>query len=137
MTEREAAEQRMKTLLQGVDLELSPGQELEAEVTNLARERATSGEPAGIRRKFVEAPAATEVTGQFTALVSDFDLDREGERFDRHGFDDAIRLLRQSGRAPPVLFGHDARSVHSVIGMVPAAQVWSMTPASTCRVGST
>jgi HK97 family phage prohead protease len=80
--------------------------------------------PAGIRRKFVEAPAETEVTGEFTALVSDFELDREGERFDRHGFDDAIRLLRESGRAPPVLFGHDARSVHSVIGMVPAAQVW-------------
>jgi hypothetical protein len=32
MTEREAAEQRLKTLLQGVDLELSPRQELEAEV---------------------------------------------------------------------------------------------------------
>ena len=124
MTEREAAEQRMKTLLRGVDLELSPREELEAEVTILARERASSGEPAGIRRKFVEAPAEIEVTGQFTALVSDFDLDREGERFDRHGFDDAIRLLRESGRALPVLFGHDARSVHSVIGMVPADQVW-------------
>jgi hypothetical protein len=79
----------------------------------LARERASSGQPAGIRRKFVEAPAATEVTGQFTALVSDFDLDRKGERFDRHGFDDAIRLLKEAGRALPVLFGHDARSVHS------------------------
>ena len=49
MTEREAAEQRMKTLLRGVDLELSPRQELEAELTLLARERASSGEPAGIR----------------------------------------------------------------------------------------
>jgi hypothetical protein len=65
MTEREAAEQRMKTLLQGVDLELSPREEPEVEVTNLARERASSGKPAGIRRKFVEAPAETEVTGQF------------------------------------------------------------------------
>jgi hypothetical protein len=101
MTEREAAEQRMKTLLQGVDLELSPREEPEVEVTNLARERASSGKPAGIRRKFVEAPAETEVTGQFTALVSDFDLDREGERFDRHGFDGAIRLLRNRGARCP------------------------------------
>jgi hypothetical protein len=29
MTEREAAEQRMKTLLQGIDLELTPREELE------------------------------------------------------------------------------------------------------------
>jgi HK97 family phage prohead protease len=124
VTEREAAEQRIKTLLQGVDLELSPREELEAEVTNLARERASSGEPAGIRRKFVEAPAETEVTGQFTALVSDFDVDRENERFDRHGFDDAIRLLKESGRALPVLFGHNSSSITNVIGMVPANQVW-------------
>jgi HK97 family phage prohead protease len=124
VTERERTEQRVKAILDGTDLELSPHQELEAQVHELGRERARAGEPAGIRRKFVEAPAETEVTGEFTALVSDFEIDRENERFDRHGFDDAIRLLKESGRALPVLFGHDQRSVSSVIGMVPGDQVW-------------
>jgi HK97 family phage prohead protease len=62
---------------------------------------------------------ASEITGAFTALVSDYGVDRQGERFARHAFDNAIARVAAQRRATPVLYGHDQQSVEAIIGFVP------------------
>jgi HK97 family phage prohead protease len=113
---------RVAELLQSIDLTIPPEAEREAEVETLARERARTGEPEGLKRKFIEQSAPTDaaLSGEFEARVSDTLRDHTNERFTRQGFDRAVRRLRESGRALPVLFGHNDRDIHSVVGMVPS-----------------
>jgi HK97 family phage prohead protease len=82
--------------------------------------------PPDAAHKLLDAAEPTETTGQFVALVSDWDLDRSNERFARHAFDGAIAKLQAERRALPVLYGHDQRSVTAVIGHVPP-EGWAAT----------
>jgi Caudovirus prohead serine protease len=113
---------KLAELLDGVDLDLNPEQEREAQVQALASDRAHTGEPEGLQRKLIEpiAPAESALTGEFTARISDTLPDHQNERFTKFGFETAVRRLRESGRALPVLFGHNQEHVHNVIGMIPA-----------------
>jgi Caudovirus prohead serine protease len=113
---------KLAELLDGVDLDLNPEQEREAQVQALASDRAHTGEPDGLQRKLIEpiAPAESALTGEFTARISDTLPDHQNERFTKFGFETAVRRLRESGRALPVLFGHNQEHVHNVIGMIPA-----------------
>lgn len=61
-----------------------------------------------------------ELTGQFVALVSDFNIDRTNERFAPRAWDGALGKIRRTGKPVPILFGHAAGDLHSVLGMVPA-----------------
>lgn len=69
--------------------------------------------------KLIEAKPTEEITGEFLAKVSDFEFDREGERFHRDAFDSAIAKVKRESRAVPLLYGHDQRSTSSIIGHVP------------------
>jgi HK97 family phage prohead protease len=86
--------------------------------------------PAGSRARHkqvaaVEADAGP--AGGFTAKVSDFLLDRTGERFAATAFDDAVAALRAAGRPVPVLLGHDSKTVGAVLGAV-EADGWRVAP---------
>jgi HK97 family phage prohead protease len=72
-----------------------------------------------VETKLLEAESTSEITGEFLAKVSDYDWDRENERFDRHAFDNAIAKVKAESRAVPVLFGHDRDSTDSIVGHVP------------------
>jgi HK97 family phage prohead protease len=103
-----------------------PDPDRHEQVADLAARRAAS-EPSGtVHRKLVDAvETESKVTGEFTALISDFDKDRQGERFAPGAFDNALRKLRRSGRPVPILFGHEQGNLHSVLGMVPADGFWT------------
>jgi hypothetical protein len=111
-------------LLDRVDLDLEPHEQASAEVSELARERARN-QPEGLKYKFIDqtAPVEAALTGEVEAKVSDTLPDREGERFTRDGFDRAVRRFREAGRPLPLLFGHDTKHVHNVIGMVTDLEV--------------
>lgn len=66
-----------------------------------------------------QAEPTTQVTGEFLAKVSDFEVDRQNERFARHAFDSAVAKLRADSRAVPVLYGHDQASTTAIIVHVP------------------
>lgn len=61
----------------------------------------------------------SQITGEFTARVSDYGVDRQNERFARHAFDNAIAKLAAERRAVPVLYGHDQTSTEAIVGLVP------------------
>jgi HK97 family phage prohead protease len=96
-----------------------PGPSRHEQVRELAQRYAR--EPTELVTKEVAlAEPTAELTGAFTALVSDYGVDRTGERFAVGAWDGALAKLRASGKATPVLFGHSASDLHSVLGMVPA-----------------
>jgi len=73
-----------------------------------------------MHRKLVEAvEPQSEVTGEFVALVSDYGVDRQRERFARHAFDNAIAKVAAERRAVPILYGHDQSSTEAIVGLVP------------------
>jgi HK97 family phage prohead protease len=95
-------------------------------VADLAARRSASKPRAALRHKLLDGvEAESKLTGEFTARISDFEIDREGERFHRRAFDNALRKIRKSGRPVPVLFGHRQDDLHSVLGMVPADGFWT------------
>jgi HK97 family phage prohead protease len=80
-----------------------------------------------MHRKLVEAvEPQSEVTGAFVALVSDYGVDRQRERFARHAFDKAIAKIAAERRAVPVLYGHDQQSTEAIVGYVPPSG-WAAT----------
>jgi hypothetical protein len=50
-----------------------------------------------VRWKQVAVAEEAEATGEFVAKVSDFELDRQGERFAPRSFDKAVAALREAG----------------------------------------
>ncbi len=84
-------------------------------VAALARERSAS---TPMRHKLIDIETTERVTGEFTAKISDWEVDRQGERFAPTAFDNAIRKLKKDGRPIPVLFGHDQQSMAAVLGHV-------------------
>jgi Caudovirus prohead serine protease len=121
VSEWAAAKKQLDALVEGIDLDLDDDEDRTAEVQRLASERGRTGEPDGLRRKAVEtAPTEAAITGEFEARVSDTLPDHEHERFTRSGLERAAQKLRESGRALPVLFGHNDRDIYSVVGMVPS-----------------
>jgi uncharacterized protein len=103
------------------------GTSIHQRVGDLAYERAEQPLPdITVKRLAAPAEAVPEtVTGEFVALISDYQEDRQGERFAKGAFDSALAKIRQAGRAIPVLFGHDSTSVHAVVGMVPSDGFWA------------
>jgi HK97 family phage prohead protease len=104
------------------------GSSIHQQVGALAEQRSHEHPPSDISVKRLAAPAEAvpeTVTGEFVALISDYEEDRQGERFAKGAFDAALTKIRQAGRAIPVLFGHDAASVHAVVGMVPHDGLWA------------
>jgi phage head maturation protease len=120
----ERAMERLQSVLDAPVRQRSP------QVRELAEHRAQHGRPDDVIVKQAvvaeAAPPETDThTGTFTALVSDYETDREGDRFLPGAWDKAIATIRKAGRPLPVLFGHDTRSVGSVIGLVQADDVWA------------
>jgi HK97 family phage prohead protease len=67
--------------------------------------------------QYLEAKAtATQITdlGQFEALVSAWDADREKDVIDRTAFAETIRAWQTSGKSLPLLFEHSTTVVGSV-----------------------
>jgi hypothetical protein len=103
------------------------GPSIHQQVNAIAHERAEQ-RPRDVTVKQLAAPAEPvpdTATGEFVALISDYEEDRQGERFPKGAFDAALSKIRQAGRALPVLFGHDQSSVHAVVGMVPHDGLWA------------
>jgi hypothetical protein len=126
-------------LLDGVDLELSSEEEIQAEVAELARDRVNEA-PAHVKRKAVAAVGAPvdaegELTGAFEAVVSDYEVDRQGERFSRAGLAPAVEQLRRDGKATPVLYGHAHSDLAAVVGYVPP-DGWELTDKELIARGS-
>jgi HK97 family phage prohead protease len=99
-------------------------------VRELAEHRAQHGRPDDVIVKQVAvaeaAPPETDThTGTFTALVSDYQTDREGDRFMPGAWDKAIARIRQAGKPVPLLFGHDTRTIGAVIGLVKPDDIWA------------
>jgi HK97 family phage prohead protease len=120
----EAAMQRLDDVLNAPVRQRSP------QVRELAEHRAQHGRPDDvIVKQAVVAEAAPPETdthiGTFTALVSDYETDREGDRFLPGAWDKAIATIRKAGRPIPLLFGHDTGSIGSVIGLVQPDDVWT------------
>jgi Caudovirus prohead serine protease len=129
----------LAALLDGVDLELSSEEEIQAEVAELARDRVNEA-PVHVKRKAVaavEAPvdAEGELTGAFEAVVSDYEVDRQGERFSRAGLAPAVEQLRRDGKATPVLYGHAHSDLSAVVGYVPP-DGWELTDKELIARGS-
>jgi hypothetical protein len=55
----------------------------------------------GMRLKRVADVEATPRAGEFTARVSDFETDRDGEQFDRHSYDGIVAEIKAAGRTTP------------------------------------
>jgi uncharacterized protein len=127
MTSRrlEAANQRLQAVL---DAPLAPTRH--PEVAALAERRATDGPPAGITIKQVavaelaETPA-NEHPGEVTALVSDYGIDRDNERFAVGAWDHALAKIKAAGKPLPLLFGHDPGNPSTVVGMAGPDDVWA------------
>jgi HK97 family phage prohead protease len=123
MTAYDTAMQRLDQVLN------APVRQCAPQLRELAEQRAEHGRPDDLIVKQVavaEAPTETDtVTGTFTAMVSDYQTDREGDRFLPGAWDKAIALIRQSGKPIPLLFGHDTTSIGSVIGLVQPDEVWA------------
>jgi HK97 family phage prohead protease len=75
--------------------------------------------------------------GTFTALVSAWDADREGDVIDRHAFDRTTEAWQRSGKQLPLLFEHSTVEVGSVdpqtmeatdAGLVVSGEVDRSTP---------
>jgi HK97 family phage prohead protease len=119
-----AAMERLQSILD------APVRQRAPELRELAEHRAEHGRRADVIVKQVavaEAPAveADTTSGTFTALVSDYQTDREGDRFMPGAWDKAIAQIRKAGRPIPLLFGHDTRTIGAVIGLVQPADVWA------------
>jgi HK97 family phage prohead protease len=52
--------------------------------------------------------------GTFTALVSAWSVDRQGDVIDRHAFDRTIEAWQQSGKRLPLLFEHSTEEIGSI-----------------------
>jgi hypothetical protein len=80
----------------------------------------------GMRLKRVADVEATPRAGEFTARVSDFETDRDGEQFDRHSYDGIVAEIKAAGRTTPVIFSHTVSGLDSVLGGVPPGG-WRIT----------
>jgi HK97 family phage prohead protease len=96
-------------------------------VAALAEQHAADRTPRqGVRHKQVATVEPEQkLTGEFVALISDWQPDRQRERFARTAFDKALAKLRAAGKPTPVLFGHDQQTFGGVIGAVAADQFWT------------
>jgi Escherichia/Staphylococcus phage prohead protease len=65
-----------------------------------------------------EARTIDDETGSFEAIVSTWELDRQGERFTPGAFRDTITRWRVSGKQLPVLFAHDATNPSMLVGAI-------------------
>lgn len=120
-TTMEAAEARLQAVLEGPP----PGHSHRDTIAELAEQRAATGPPGHLHVKEVatrarpaDAPAA-ELTGQFQAVVSTWDKDRQGEAFLPTAFNAALHRIRSEGKSTPILFGHQAHDLLSVMGAIP------------------
>jgi hypothetical protein len=100
----------------------APVERRSPQLRELAEQHAQHSRPAAVIVKQLAVADASvetdEVTGTFTALVSDYQTDRDNDRFLPGAWDNAIARIRQAGKPLPLLFGHDTRSANSVIGIV-------------------
>jgi Caudovirus prohead serine protease len=122
---------KLRALLDGVDLDLSPKEEIVAGLEQRSKTIAAMARQYGntravdIDRKEVAVVEPTEeITGEFQALISDFRLDRHDDRFAPGAFDNALKKIRRAARRIPVLVGHSDRHLDSVIGGIPAEGFW-------------
>jgi HK97 family phage prohead protease len=73
----------------------------------------------------VAVPDTDTGTGTFTALVSDYQTDRQNERFLPGAWDLAIAKIKAAGKPLPLLFGHSITTSDSVIGLVQPDDIWA------------
>jgi HK97 family phage prohead protease len=123
-TRVEAANERLRAVL---DAPLAPTRD--PLVAALAARRASEGPPADITIKAAVAEVAEtpadEDTGEVIALVSDYGIDRDGERFAVGSWSNAISKIRAAGRPLPLLFGHDSHNPSTVVGMAGPNDLWA------------
>jgi hypothetical protein len=102
------------------------GKSRHTQVADLARQHARHARADDL---IVKQVAVTDVeadaTGSFTAMVSDYRTDRQGDRFLPGAWAKAIARIREAGRPLPLLFGHDTHSPGSVIGLVQPDDIWA------------
>jgi HK97 family phage prohead protease len=129
------ANERLKEILGDVNLDLDPTEEVVVDVAELARHRAETP-PAEVERKEALTTEATAApTGEFSAVVSDFEVDRQGERFTYEGLRPAVEKIRSDGKAVPILYGHSHGDVSAVVGLVPS-DGWELTDRELIAHGS-
>jgi HK97 family phage prohead protease len=104
------------------------GKSRHAQTVDLARERARHARTDGLVIKQVAVTTdvvEADATGTFTAMVSDYRTDRQGDRFMPGAWTKAIARIREAGRPLPLLFGHDTHNPGSVIGLVQPDDIWA------------
>lgn len=118
----QAAQERLDAVLAAPPT----GKSRHTQVADLARQHARRARADDL---VVKEVAVTDVeadaTGSFTAMVSDYQTDRQGDRFVPGAWAKAIARIREAGRPLPLLFGHDTHNPGSVIGLVQPEDIWA------------
>jgi HK97 family phage prohead protease len=89
-----------------------------------SRAASSPSPPTRIKAVAQVAPHSETISGEFSALISDWSVDHDGERFDPHAWDRTVADIRKAGRAIPVLYGHTQQNVDAMLGYIPSDGLW-------------